>query len=165
MIIFPMERYFISSKFQLRKRQDIFLSELIKPIFKIVNAGYFLKIAISICTYAYMVGKVEQTTKFKGILSSFTSGLNSGFLLYFPMFLQLALYVSLVLSVYMGLFERCPNLIRMSKNDQQSRIDFQIKSKMTRKAGGSHRDTKVGHLKPKRRLSRSFSDVKKDVKS
>ena len=65
----------------------------------------------------------------------------------------------------MGLFERCPNLIRMSKNDQQSRIDFQIKSKMMRKAGGGSRDAKVGHLKPKRKLSRSFSDVKKDVKS
>lgn len=60
------------------------------------------------------------------------------------------------------MFEKCPNLIKLSKHEQKSRIDFQIKSKMTRKP---IKENKIGQVKPKKRLSRSFSDVKKDVKS
>ena len=65
-LIYYIECFLITRIYQIRKKEDIFLSELVKPMFVISNVAYVLKVVLSVCVYAYLVGRAEQGSQIDG---------------------------------------------------------------------------------------------------
>ena len=53
--------------YQIRKKEDVFLNELLRPMFIIANVAYVLKVALSVCVYAYLVGRADQGKEIAGM--------------------------------------------------------------------------------------------------
>jgi len=114
-LIYYIECFLVTRIYQIRKKEDIFLNELLKPMFILANVAYVLKVALSVCVYAYMVGRAEQGKEIDGVRKFLQKGLSSGALLYGPMILQLVLYAVIIISVKIGVFSRCPDLFGLNQ--------------------------------------------------
>lgn len=86
-LLYYIECLFVTRIFQIRKKEDVFLNELLRPMFIIANVAYVLKVALSVCVYAYLVGRAEQGKQIDGMGKSLLKGLTSGALLYGPLVL------------------------------------------------------------------------------
>jgi hypothetical protein len=86
-LIYHIECLLVTRIYQIRKKEDVFLNELLRPMFIIANVAYVLKVALSVCVYAYLVGRAEQGKEIDGMGKSLQKGLASGALLYGPLVL------------------------------------------------------------------------------
>ena len=57
--LYYIECLLVTKIYQIRKKEDVCLNELLRPMFIIANVAYVLKVALSVCVYAYLVGRAE----------------------------------------------------------------------------------------------------------
>ena len=120
-LLYYIECYLVTRIYQIRKKEDVFLNELLRPMFIIANVVYVLKVGLSVCVYAYLVGRAERGKSIDGVGTCLQKGLSNGALLYGPLILQLLLYVLIIISIKIGMFSRCPDLFGLNQYSRQQK--------------------------------------------